>query len=72
MTEQQFEALKDTMPWRTVVHHAVPVGGLVQMIDRHGVEVPLFSMCEFLNIVTENIAKQRAAQAQAQVQEKAP
>jgi hypothetical protein len=68
MTEQQFEELKNTMPWRTMVHQTNPLGGLVQMIDRNGAEVPLFAMCEFLNIVTENIAKQRAAQAQ----EKAP
>jgi hypothetical protein len=56
MTEAQFHALKSTMPWR---HHSyqTPKGQvIIQMIDNAGREVPLFSMIEFLEIVTAKMA----------------
>lgn len=64
MTEEQFKAAKATFPWqqalRTVPHRQ---GGIVQMIDCNGMEVPLFTMLAFVQAVTGNMAVKRDAAA---------
>lgn len=59
MNEDQLTLLKRTFPWRTQVVHT-NMGGLVQVIDRNGVEVPIFSMTKFLEIITSSIYKESA------------
>lgn len=55
MNDQQLEALKATFPWRTQVIHS-PVGGIVKVINRHGQEVPIFDMTNFLEVITNHMA----------------
>lgn len=60
MTEQDFKAIKATFPWKTRVVPA-PIGGLVQIINCHGQEVPIFTMTELLEVLTNQMSKERAA-----------
>ena len=55
MDQVEFEKLKATFPWteRTI---PTKVGGLVQVIDRNGNEVPLFTMTAFLEMITRKLA----------------
>lgn len=55
MDKAEFDALKATFPWREQV---IPtrVGGLVQVIDRNGNEVPIFTMTGFLKMITAKLA----------------
>jgi hypothetical protein len=55
MNEAEYQAVKATMPWKERVFQT-PKGGLVQMIDKNGVEVPLFTMTRFLIMITAKIA----------------
>lgn len=54
MTEEQFKQLQATFPWTTRV---IPTGagGLVQVINRHGQEVPLFTMTDLLEVLTRKL-----------------
>ena len=56
MTDGQFKELQATFPWTTRV---VPTGagGIVQMIDRNGQEVPLFAMTDLLQVLTRKLEK---------------
>lgn len=56
MNEQEFKALKATMPWHEQVFQT-PRGGIVQVIDNQGREVPLFTMTRFLAMITEKLAR---------------
>lgn len=55
MDQVEFEKLKATFPW---TERTIPtrVGGLVQVIDRNGQEVPLFTMTRFLEMITNKLA----------------
>lgn len=55
MDQVEFEKLKATFPWteRTLQTRS---GGLVQVIDRNGNEVPLFTMTRFLEMITLKLA----------------
>lgn len=55
MDKAEFDALKATFPWteRTIPTKA---GGVVQVIDRNGNEVPLFTMTRFLEMITTKLA----------------
>jgi len=55
MTPAEIEALRATMPWQERI---IPTGkgGLVQMIDRNGNEVPLLEMTRFLMVITQRMA----------------
>jgi hypothetical protein len=57
MNDEQFKQLQSTFPWTTQV---IPtnVGGLVQMIDRYGKEVPLFAITDLLQVLTRKLEKQ--------------
>lgn len=56
MTDEQFKQLQATFPWSTRI---VPTGagGLVQMIDRNGHEIPLFAMTDLLEVLTRKLEK---------------
>lgn len=60
MSDEQFKQMQATFPWTTRV---VPtgVGGLVQMIDRNGQEVPLFAMTDLLQVLTRKLEKPNEA-----------
>lgn len=63
MTEQELQALKATMPW-TQRSYQTPKGQVIfQMIDNRGQEVPLFSMLDFLEIVTTKMAMKEGGNA---------
>ena len=59
MTDEQFKQIKATMPWSERVYQT-PRGGIVQMIDNRGMEVPLFTMTAFLQMITAKLAAQQA------------
>lgn len=55
MTKEQFDALRSTFPWK---HRVIPhpqMGGLIQVINRHGQEVSLMDMVAFLDTITERL-----------------
>lgn len=56
MTDEQFKQLQATFPWTTRVL-PTGAGGLVQMIDRNGQEVPLFAMTDVLQVLTHKLEK---------------
>lgn len=60
MDQAEFEAIKATFPWTERVI-TTGVGGLVQVIDRNGNEVPLFTMTRFLMMITNKLAKKETA-----------
>jgi hypothetical protein len=55
MNQAEFEKLKATFPWSERVFQSRS-GGIVQVIDRHGDEVPLFAMTGFLAMITNKLA----------------
>jgi len=59
MDQAEFEAIQATFPWTERVI-TTGVGGLVQVIDRNGNEVPLFTMTRFLMMITNKLAKKEA------------
>ncbi|PLC44601.1 hypothetical protein C0Q88_07940 [Ralstonia pickettii] len=56
MDEEQFKKVQATMPW---THHVIPTnrGGLVQVLDNKGQEVPIFTMVAFLEVITRKLAR---------------
>lgn len=56
MTKEQLEALKATMPWKHRVLTHPQLGGLVQVINNRGEEVPMFDMLAFLEVITARVA----------------
>lgn len=56
MTEAEFKEIKTTMPWSERVI-ATGRGGLVQIIDCQGREVPLFTIVKFLAMITQKLAR---------------
>ena len=55
MTEQEFKALQGTFPWTKRVAMTNGVGGIVQVINKNGAEVPLFVMTDFLEMITRKL-----------------
>lgn len=53
MDQEEFDKLKATFPWSEQVY----ANGLVQVLNRHGHEVPLFTMTRFLTMITTKLAK---------------
>lgn len=60
MSEEDFKKLQATFPWTTRVL-PTGAGGLVQMIDRNGQEVPLFAMTDLLQVLTRKLEKPNEA-----------
>jgi len=58
MTDEQYKAIKATFPWKTQVL-STGLGGLVQVLDNQGHEVPIFTMTELLELLTGQLAKER-------------
>jgi hypothetical protein len=55
VNQPEFNALRTTFPWTERVF-GTPKGGIVQVIDRNGHEVPLFTMTKFLTFITTRLA----------------
>lgn len=64
MTEPEFQELKSTMPWQHRSYQTPRGQVIIQVIDNRGQEVPMFTMVEFLEIVTAKMAQKEAANAQ--------
>jgi|GEM_PF-1940365 len=64
MTEAQFQELKSSMPWRHQSYQTPKGQVIIQVIDNRGQEVPLFTMVDFLEIVTAKMAQKEASNAQ--------
>lgn len=60
MTEEQFNQLRATMPWREHVTNTQR-GAVIQIIDRNNLEVPLFVMTRFLTYITARLTKPQGA-----------
>jgi len=65
MNDEEFQAVKATMPW-TERMFRTPKGGLVQVIDKNGAEVPMFTMTRFLVMITNKIAAGATEQPKAE------
>lgn len=61
MDQAEFEKIKATFPWseRTFQTRS---GGIVQVIDRNGQEVPIFTMTAFLEVITRKLAPKEAGE----------
>lgn len=64
MNEEEFRAIKATFPWcQRLLTQPHRQGGIVQVIDNAGQEVPLFTMIRFLEFVTSRNLRQEPAPA---------
>ena len=67
MTDEQFRAAKSTFPWfqrtYTIPHKQ---GGIIQVVDKNGVEVQLFEILAVMTLLTTHIANQSTPQAHAE------
>lgn len=66
MNKEHFEQLRATFPWK---HRVIPhpqMGGLIQVINNRGQEVPLMDMVAFLDYISERL-KPGAATNEANV-----
>lgn len=59
MDQAEFEQIKATFPWTERVFQTRS-GGIVQVIDCNGNEVPLFTMTRFLEMITRKLAAKPA------------
>lgn len=67
MNQVEFESIKSTFPWtERIVTAPGVIGGLVQVIDRNGNEVPLFTMTRFLEMITSKLAPKPEEEGQPQ------
>lgn len=64
MTDEQFKALQNTFPWTEKVT-PTGLGGLVQVIDKNGEEVPIFVMTAFLTLITKKLTPKEKPNEQA-------
>ncbi len=64
MTDAEFKKLQGTFPW---TERVIPsgMGGLVQVLDRNGEEVPLFAMTAFLAFITRKLEPKEKPNEQA-------
>lgn len=61
MTQERLDAIKATFPWTKHIRQLDGrIGGIVQVIDRNGNEVPIFDMTDFLEVLTLKMAQQRS------------
>lgn len=60
MSDDEFKALKATMPWHERLV-STRQGGVVQIIDNRGAEVPLFTITAFLAMITARLAQPKEA-----------
>jgi hypothetical protein len=60
MNQPEYDAVRATFPWSERVF-STPKGGIVQVIDRNGNEVPLFTMTKFLTFITIRLAQANEA-----------
>lgn len=63
MDQAEFDKIKATFPW-TERTFQTRSGGIVQVIDRNGQEVPLFTMTAFLKLITNKLAPKEVEQEQ--------
>jgi hypothetical protein len=65
MDPKEFEALKATFPWTERQMIVNGMGGLVQVLDNRGNEVPLFTMTRFLAMITNKLMSKDVQEAAA-------
>lgn len=65
MDQKEFNEIQATFPWTERVIPTLRGGGLVQVIDCNGNEVPIFKMTKFLAAITASLAA-KAAQEKEQ------
>lgn len=58
MKPAEFDEVRKTFPWTERITPTLKGGGWVQVIDRNGNEVPLFTMTNFLTMITTKLASQ--------------
>lgn len=64
MDQIEFEKIKATFPWtERILHPPIGPGGLVQVIDRNGFEVPIFTMTRFLEMITQKLVAKPETEA---------
>lgn len=56
MDQKEFEEIKATFPWTEQVF-PTGLGGIVRVVDKNGVEVPIFTMTKFLEMITRKLVK---------------
>lgn len=61
MNQAEFDKIKATFPWTERVYQTRS-GGVVQVIDRNGEEVPLFTITAFLEMITAKLAPKEAGE----------
>lgn len=71
MTDDQYKLLKATMPWTQQVFQS-PRGGIVQVVNNKGEEVPMFDMTNFLVFITNKLTQPITAKETAQKESAAP
>jgi hypothetical protein len=61
MDQAEFDKIKATFPW-TERTFQTRSGGVVQVIDCNGQEVPLFTMTAFLELITHKLAPKEVSE----------
>lgn len=71
MNDAEFKRIQATFPW---TERVIPsgLGGVVQVIDRNGEEVPLFTMTAFLHFITKKLEPKEKPDAQRQTDNQPP
>lgn len=64
VSDEEFKALKAGMPWREHVFQIPGKGGIVQILDKNNLEVPLFIIAKFLIMITNKLSQSAKGQAQ--------
>lgn len=55
MDQAEFDKIKAGFPWTERVVSVNGIGGIVQVLDNAGYEVPLFTMTRFLEMITRKL-----------------
>jgi hypothetical protein len=61
MNTEEFNKIKATFPWAERVVQT-GMGGLIQVFDKNGNEVPILTMVAFLSMITRKLAQQTEAE----------
>lgn len=60
MDQAEFDQLKATFPWSNRLLQSNQ-GGIIQVLDRFGNEVPIFTMVNFLGMITQKLVAKEPA-----------
>lgn len=62
MDQTEFETIQATFPWTERILNINGMGGLIQVIDRNGNEVPILTMTKFLQMITRRLEQKQQPQ----------